>query len=336
MDYQFIADTELFKGCTKQEAEEMLGCLGAQEKSFPKEYTIFHAGQAIHKMGLLLSGGIHIVRTDVWGNQNIIGNIMPGEVFAETYACISEEPMFADVIAVRPSEVLFLDVWKVMSTCVSSCRHHQRLIRNLVTIMASKNLNLAQKINHITPKTIDPVMGDNGNVYAMFTDRLLSLMKELVWKADAITPNLTELCLLTDTDYRMIQNMTDERNLLTIVEQMARNVIKKGPDTVVVTGIHFLDGEDGVEKMGNLAVSGKQVSLSAFPYVGGSYSGTGDLFASVIAAGIARGDKITESIRLAGGFIERAIVDSVKENIPRNDGVNYEQFLGMLMKNTNK
>lgn len=154
MDYQFIADTELFKGCTKQEAEEMLGCLGAQEKSFPKEYTIFHAGQAIHKMGLLLSGGIHIVRTDVWGNQNIIGNIMPGEVFAETYACISEEPMFADVIAVRPSEVLFLDVWKVMSTCASSCSHHQRLIRNLVTIMASKNLNLAQKINHITPKTI--------------------------------------------------------------------------------------------------------------------------------------------------------------------------------------
>lgn len=183
---------------------------------------------------------------------------------------------------------------------------------------------------------VDPVMGDNGKVYAMFTDRLLSLMKELVWKADAITPNLTELCLLTDTDYRMIQNMTDERNMLVVVEQMARNVIKKGPDTVVVTGIHFLDGEDGVEKMGNLAVSGKQVSLSAFPYVGGSYSGTGDLFASVIAAGIARGDKITESIRLAGGFIERAIVDSVKENIPRNDGVNYEQFLGMLMKNTNK
>lgn len=183
---------------------------------------------------------------------------------------------------------------------------------------------------------VDPVMGDNGNVYAMFTDRLLSLMKELVWKADAITPNLTELCLLTDTDYRMIQNMADERNLLTIVEQMARNVIKKGPETVVVTGIHFLDGEDGVEKMGNLAVSGKQVSLSAFPYVGGSYSGTGDLFASVIAAGIARGDKITESIRLAGGFIERAIVDSVKENIPRNDGVNYEQFLGMLMKHTDK
>lgn len=154
MDYQFIADTELFSGCTKQEAEEMLGCLGAQEKTFQKDSTIFHAGQTIQKMGLLLSGGIHIVRTDVWGNQNIIGNIEPGEVFAETYACVSREPVFADVITVKPSKVLFLDVWKVMRTCASSCSHHQRLIGNLVTIMASKNLNLAQKINHITPKTI--------------------------------------------------------------------------------------------------------------------------------------------------------------------------------------
>lgn len=179
---------------------------------------------------------------------------------------------------------------------------------------------------------VDPVMGDNGNVYAMFTERLCSLMKELVCRANAVTPNLTELCLLTDTDYRMIHNLTEERHLFTVIEQMARNLMKKGPDTVVVTGIHFLDEKDGIQKMGNLAVAGKQVSLSAFPYVGGSYSGTGDLFASIVAAGLARGDRITESIQLAGEFIERAIVDTVKENIPRNDGVNYEQYLGLLVK----
>ncbi|MBA4701469.1 MAG: pyridoxamine kinase [Ruminococcus sp.] len=179
---------------------------------------------------------------------------------------------------------------------------------------------------------VDPVMGDNGRVYDMFTERLCSLMKELACRADVITPNLTELCLLTDTDYRMIQSLTDEHHLLTVIEQMAKNLIKEGPDTVIVTGVSFLDEKDGVQKMGNLAVSEKQVNLSAFPYIGGSYSGTGDLFASVITAGIARGDKIMESIQLAGKFIERAMEDSVKENIPRNDGVNYEQFLGMLIK----
>lgn len=178
---------------------------------------------------------------------------------------------------------------------------------------------------------VDPVMGDDGKVFDMFSENMCVLMKELAAHADIITPNLTELCLLTDTDYRMIQEMTGEKHLLKIIEQLARNLIKRGLKTVVVTGVRFLDSSDGILKMGNLAVTEKQSSVSAFPYVGGSYSGTGDLFASVIAGGMARGDKIGESIELAGRFIEKSIVDSVEENVPQNDGVNYEKYLGMLI-----
>lgn len=154
INYEFITRTILFEGCTGDEAKAMLGCLGAQEKAFPKGEVIYYTGQQVSRMGLLLSGEIHIVRMDVWGNENIIGRIMPGEVFAETYACVHGEPLQADVIAIWPSRVLFLDVWKVLRTCVSPCSHHERLIRNLITIMAVKNLHLTQKIRHITPKTI--------------------------------------------------------------------------------------------------------------------------------------------------------------------------------------
>lgn len=90
--------------------------------------------------------------------------------------------------------------------------------------------------------------------------------------ADIVTPNLTELCILTDTDYRMIENMTDEKHLLTVIRQLAENLRKDGPRTVVVTGIQFCDNEDGIQKMGNLAVTGKETHLAAFSYVGGSYS----------------------------------------------------------------
>jgi pyridoxine kinase len=178
---------------------------------------------------------------------------------------------------------------------------------------------------------VDPVLGDDGKVFDMFSENICGLMKELAARADIITPNLTELCLLTDTNYRMIQEITDEKHLLKIIEQLARNLVKRGLKTVVVTGVHFLDSDDGILKMGNLAVTEKQSSISAFPYVGGSYSGTGDLFASVLAGGMARGDKVSESIELAGRFIEKAIVDSVEEDVPRNDGVNYEKYLGILM-----
>lgn len=40
-------------------------------------------------------------------------------------------------------------------------------------------------------------MGDDGIKYDMFTPKLLEKMNALVREADIITPNLTELCLLT-------------------------------------------------------------------------------------------------------------------------------------------
>lgn len=178
----------------------------------------------------------------------------------------------------------------------------------------------------------DPIMGDDGRRFGMCTPEFLGMMKELTARADIITPNLTELCLLTDTDFRMIELMTDEKHLLTIVEQMTRNVMDRGTKAVVVTGIRFTDSSDGVQKMGNLAVTRKEKFLSAFPFVGESYSGTGDLFASVIAGGRARGDKLEKSMETAGRLIGLALEDSVRGKVPRNDGVDYEQYLWMLRK----
>ena len=179
---------------------------------------------------------------------------------------------------------------------------------------------------------VDPIMGDDGRRFGMCTPEFLSMMKVLAAQADIITPNLTELCLLSGTEFRMIEQMTDEKHLLTIVEQMARNVMDRGTKEVVVTGIRFTDSSDGVRKMGNLAVTKKDKFLSAFPFVGESYSGTGDLFASVMAGGRARGDRLDESIETAGRLIGLAMEDSVREGVPRNEGVNYEQYLWMLKK----
>lgn len=179
---------------------------------------------------------------------------------------------------------------------------------------------------------VDPIMGDDGRRFGMCTPDFLSMMKALAARADIITPNLTELCFLSGTEFRMIEQMTDEKHLLTIVEQMARNVMDRGTKEVVVTGIRFTDSSDGVRKMGNLAVTKKDKYLSAFPFVGESYSGTGDLFASVMAGGRARGDRLDESIETAGRLIGLAMEDSVREGVPRNDGVNYEQYLWMLKK----
>lgn len=154
MDFKFIAGTELFQEVTEEETKAMLGCLGAEEKFIPKGHIIYHMGQTVNRMGMIQTGGVNIVRMDVWGNENIIGHMGPGDVFAETYACLPRQPILVDVVASSDSSVLFLDVEKVIQTCASSCRHHERLIHNLLVLMASRNLALTQKISHITHRSI--------------------------------------------------------------------------------------------------------------------------------------------------------------------------------------
>lgn len=179
---------------------------------------------------------------------------------------------------------------------------------------------------------VDPVMGDDGRVYKMFTPGLLRRMKELSMRADVLTPNLTELCLLTGTDFAEIQTLKGKEELASAVKELAGRLIRCGPEMVIVTGLRFEETESGEKKIGNLAVNKNGGKFSAFPYIGGSFSGTGDLFASVIAGGTARGDDIFRLIDLAGEFIERAMKDSASEHAERNGGTNYEKYLGMLIK----
>ena len=178
---------------------------------------------------------------------------------------------------------------------------------------------------------VDPVMGDDGVKYDTFTPRLLEEMKRLAKTADIITPNLTEICLLTGADYEEIKEITDYESLKNKITELARVFMEDGPEHVIVTGIRFVN-EEQINMMGNLYITKKDMQVFAFPYIGGSYSGTGDLFASCLAAGIARGDEIADVISLAGEFLELALEDSVAEGVPEQDGVNYEKYLYKLMK----
>lgn len=183
-----------------------------------------------------------------------------------------------------------------------------------------------------TPDTfllVDPVMGDDGITYDVFTPALLSKMKELAFKADIITPNMTELCLLTDASYEELIKITDTDQLFQKLKELGHKLCKLGPSRIIVTGVQFT--EDNIRKMGNLYITETDFDIVSFPYIGGSYSGTGDLFASCLVAGIARGLEIPSIIETAGTFLEHALTDSVKENVPENDGVNFEKYLYLLM-----
>ena len=109
MDYQFLSQTMLFSGESPEEIKEMLSCLGAVTRSYGKGEIIYHAGECVHSMGLVLSGNVQIESDDVWGNHSVLDDITPGFFFAETYASLSKEPLMVNVVsAAAKTEVLFL------------------------------------------------------------------------------------------------------------------------------------------------------------------------------------------------------------------------------------
>jgi len=154
MDYFFLSKTVLFRGASPSEIEAMLTCLKAEQRAYPRGAIIYHAGDSVSAVGLVLSGSASIENDDIWGNKSILDRVGPGQLFAETYACVPGEPLMTSVVATEPTEVLFLDMSRVLHLCSNACSFHGKLIRNLLTIAAQKNIGLSRRIFHTSSKSI--------------------------------------------------------------------------------------------------------------------------------------------------------------------------------------
>lgn len=154
MDFIFLSKTNLFRGTAPQEVEAMLSCMHGEQKRYKKNDVIYHVGDKVTSLGIVLSGSVSIESDDLWGNKSILDHVGPGQVFAETYACVPGEAMMVDVVASEPTNVLFLDTSRLLLLCSNACAHHSKLIRNLLFISAQKNLNLSRRIFHTSSKSI--------------------------------------------------------------------------------------------------------------------------------------------------------------------------------------
>ena len=154
MNTFFLANTQLFRGISESEIEELLLCLGAHERSFQKGDTIFRAGSPIDEFGLVLSGSVNIVVNLYWGNSIIFGHMGKGEVFAENYAAVPGKELLCDVVACEDTHVLFLKMHSVMTTCRMGCAYHNRIIQNMLRISAQKNLNMSSRMMHTASKSL--------------------------------------------------------------------------------------------------------------------------------------------------------------------------------------
>lgn len=182
---------------------------------------------------------------------------------------------------------------------------------------------------------LDPVMGDHGRAYSSITETHVQKMKELLPLADIITPNITEACLLTGTPWKDGEWTMQElsglcERLADICQQESVSSSEASVGTVsgasiVITGIRQGDSlvnflwDDGI------------YTTVASPIAGASRPGTGDIFASILAADAVRGETLLSSVQKAANFVGLCIAGSEKAGTPVQEGVVFEKYLAALL-----
>ncbi len=169
-----------------------------------------------------------------------------------------------------------------------------------------------------TVTVIDPVMGDYGKLYPTYSIRLAQQMCTLIPYADIITPNLTEACILTKTAYRA--DMSDEELI-----ELSLKLAELGPKKIIISGL-----ERGDDLANFVYESGQDPVIVTEHKVGSCRSGTGDVFSSIIAADAVRGLPLVDSVRHASDFIARVLRRTAELDLPKTDGICFEEFLTEL------
>ncbi|MDR1131057.1 MAG: pyridoxamine kinase [Oscillospiraceae bacterium] len=172
---------------------------------------------------------------------------------------------------------------------------------------------------------VDPVMADNGSLYAIFPDSFPKAMRRLCEKADLIVPNMTEAALLLGESYIEGPYTPD------YIAGLLRRLAGLGPRQVVLTGVFFDHEQLGAASYDADTDSVEHVFAGR---IAGYFHGTGDVFASVVTGAMANGAALREAVRLAVDFTVAGIARTKQAGTDIRFGVNFEAGLSKLAMNS--
>jgi len=194
----------LFEGIDEKSFKSLFQCLSVMIRSYHRQEVVLMAGSRADWIGIVLKGSVMIVKEDMFGNRMIVGSAEKYDMFAEVYACASPQNIPVSVVAAEDCSIMWVHFHRIASACSSACAFHTRLIENMMKILASKNLMLNRKIDHLSKKTI------RGKLMAFLIDQA-EAHKSLTFNIPFSRSELADyLCIDRSAMSRELGKMRDE------------------------------------------------------------------------------------------------------------------------------
>ena len=147
-------DIPLFQGLDMEEINEVLQRFHGLIKHFPKSDYIYLAGDCVENLCVVLEGTVQMIKEDIWGEKAIISNLGAGSVFAENFLGRLGDRSVVSYFVASDSEVLMLPLGRMLFDSNTNSKASQRLMCNIVSILADNNTRLIEKTEILCKKTL--------------------------------------------------------------------------------------------------------------------------------------------------------------------------------------
>lgn len=188
--YEELRNTKIFESASEFECQAMMFCFKTRFKIFNKHQPIVEQGQDMEEVVMILKGGAIVQNIDNLGDISVLTRMKKGDIYGLESAFAGETVFKDSVIATEKTLVIFMNKHRLINPCVNKCRRHDIVLKHIMQVVAEKNVELLDKLTHLSKKTI--------------RDKLLSYFNSLVSKANSnyfeIPFNKTELANFLSVD----------------------------------------------------------------------------------------------------------------------------------------
>lgn len=158
---------------------------------------------------------------------------------------------------------------------------------------------------------VDPVLGDNGKLYAHFDQNFVNEMKGLCREANYIVPNLTEACFLTNTSFKSAEEAQNYTEILQILNTLCPHSSITGCDEHNLSTVYYTDEAGEIKSYSTEKIQGQ-------------FHGAGDVYAGAFVGALANGLSVANSVRVSADYTKAAIEQTALDKTEARYGLNFE------------
>jgi len=152
--FKSLEETTLFRGIIDEDIKKIFDCISVRERKVKKNSFVFHAGDEVRSVYLIVSGSMFILSEDYWGNRSIIETMHKNVLFGEAYVFAPYAFHIVSVAAAEDSVILEINPEQLFNACLKNCDCHLQVVKNTNRLLAKKIVMLTEKVEHIMNRTL--------------------------------------------------------------------------------------------------------------------------------------------------------------------------------------